>query len=186
MFEFLRALGLRPIEWEQAVKATGTGAPYIGEVLNTGFGIAQAAVVVLTGDDLGRLRPEFQLPNDPPFEKNLTPQPRLNVVFEAGMALARFPERTILVELGETRQFSDIAGRHVLKFQGNAEDRDKLRIRLKTTGCDIDEHSQEWLKAGDFQKALLVKQQFSGMPSTLIPHSIPIPPPPPYLPDSRK
>ncbi|MCZ7537472.1 MAG: nucleotide-binding protein [Acidimicrobiia bacterium] len=31
MFDFLRAIGLQPIEWTQAVALTGKGSPYIGE-----------------------------------------------------------------------------------------------------------------------------------------------------------
>lgn len=33
MFEFLRSIDLRPLEWSQAVKATGEAAPYVGQVL---------------------------------------------------------------------------------------------------------------------------------------------------------
>ena len=185
MFMFLRALGLRPIEWEQAVSATGKGAPFIGEVLNAGFNIPQAVVVILTGDDLGRLRPELQKQDDPPSEKNPTLQPRLNVVFETGMALAWFSERTILVEIGKTKSFSDIAGRHVLKFQGKPEDRNKLRMRLRTAGCDIDEHSGSWLTAGDFAKALQTRQPFPGLPS-MVPLPISSTPPLSRLPGNQK
>ena len=32
MFDFLRSLGLVPIEWSQAVRATGRPSPYVGEV----------------------------------------------------------------------------------------------------------------------------------------------------------
>ena len=33
MFTFLRAIGLAPIEWSEAVRLTGEGSPYIGRVL---------------------------------------------------------------------------------------------------------------------------------------------------------
>ncbi len=32
MFEFLRSIGLNPIEWSMAVAMTETGAPYLGEI----------------------------------------------------------------------------------------------------------------------------------------------------------
>ena len=38
MFAFLRSLGLKPIEWDQAVAMTGKGSPYVGEVLDVAFG----------------------------------------------------------------------------------------------------------------------------------------------------
>ncbi len=34
MFTFLRSIGLKPLEWHQAVSLTGTGAPYIGQILD--------------------------------------------------------------------------------------------------------------------------------------------------------
>jgi predicted nucleotide-binding protein len=34
LFDFLRALGLEPIEWSQAIAMTGQGSPYIGDVLD--------------------------------------------------------------------------------------------------------------------------------------------------------
>jgi hypothetical protein len=33
VFTFLRSIGLTPMEWSQAVAATGQGSPYIGEVI---------------------------------------------------------------------------------------------------------------------------------------------------------
>lgn len=48
LLEVLRALGLDPIEWSEAVRITGKGSPCIGEVLDTAFSNAQAAVVLQT------------------------------------------------------------------------------------------------------------------------------------------
>src|SRR4051812_28572933 len=96
----LRAVGLAPLEWEEAVQLTHATSPYIGDVLNRAFEIAQAVIVLLTGDDLARLHERFIHANDSDTERSLHAQPRLNVVFEAGMALGRFPDRTILVGIG--------------------------------------------------------------------------------------
>src|SRR5215468_9339290 len=52
MFTFLRAIGLAPIEWSEAVKLTGEASPYIGNVLDAAFNAAQAVVVLLTPDDI--------------------------------------------------------------------------------------------------------------------------------------
>src|SRR5205814_5162732 len=86
MFDFLRALALHPLEWDQAVQLTGKGAPYVGEILDAAFSEAQAVLVIMTGDDLAFLRPEFQQSHDAAWEKEPTVQARPNVLFEAGMA----------------------------------------------------------------------------------------------------
>lgn len=109
MFAFLRSVNLDPIEWSEAVSFTGEGSPFIGQVLDRAFSEAMAVVVLITGDDLARLDPRFLTDDDPDYEKKLTPQARPNVLFEAGMAFGRHPERTILVRLGNSRAFSDVA-----------------------------------------------------------------------------
>ena len=34
LFAWLRAIGLQPREWTQLIRATGSGSPFIGEVLD--------------------------------------------------------------------------------------------------------------------------------------------------------
>ena len=77
----------------------GTGSPSISEILDAAFKKAQAVIVLLTGDDEVRLREEFRDTEDKDFEAVLTPQARPNVLFEAGMALGRYPDQTILVRI---------------------------------------------------------------------------------------
>lgn len=157
MFSFLQALGLKPIEWEHAVHLSGEGSPYIGQALDAAFRVAQAVVVILTGDDEARLLPAFQSPRDPAYEKELTPQARPNVLFEAGMAFGYNPRRTIMVQIGEhMRPFSDVAGRHLIHFDGSDKARNALKSRLQTAGCDADDHGGDWLRAGDFVTALRI------------------------------
>ena len=71
LFTFLRSIGLHPLEWSEIVKATGKPSPYIGEVLEKGFSIAQAVVVLMTPDDDVRLREKYRGPNEPPYEIDL-------------------------------------------------------------------------------------------------------------------
>ena len=59
MFSFLRSIGLQPIEWSQAVAATGEASPYIGTVLDSAFDAAQAVVVLMTPDEIAYLRDEY-------------------------------------------------------------------------------------------------------------------------------
>jgi predicted nucleotide-binding protein len=149
-FTFLSALGLRPIEWSEAIKLTRSPNPFIGEILNAAFSNAQAVLVLLTPDDEARLKAEFVNSNDPEYERELTPQARPNALFEAGMAMGRSPDRTIFVELGCLRPFSDIAGRHTIRFDGSTEKRQELADRLRMTGCPVILSGTWWQNAGQF------------------------------------
>ena len=96
MFTFLRAIGLNPIEWSRALASTGSASPYIGEVLDTAFNMAQAIVVLMTPDEMAHLLSDHASgPDDP--EMKPAPQARPNVLFEAGIAIGRDPKRTVLV-----------------------------------------------------------------------------------------
>lgn len=149
MFTFLRAIGLEPIEWSTAISATGSASPYIGQVLDSAFAMARAVVVLLTPDDIAYLRPEYASGDDDP-ERTPTPQARPNVLFEAGMAMGHHPDRTVLVELGTLRPFSDVAGRHAIRLDNSAPKRNDLAQRLRNAGCDVDTSGADWLNAGDF------------------------------------
>ncbi len=145
MFTLLRALGLQPQEWGALVEATGSAAPYIGEILDNAFAVAKAVVVLFTPDDEARLRPELHGSEEAGHETALTPQARPNVLFEAGMALGIHPDRTVLVELGKLRPFSDIYGRHVVRLDGTVRPLRDIARRLKMAGCAVDESADDWL-----------------------------------------
>jgi predicted nucleotide-binding protein len=146
MFAFLRALKLNPIEFSHGVKATRRGAPGTLEVVDAMFKAAAAVVVVLTPDDEARLKTEFRKSSDPTYEKNLTGQPRANVLFEAGRAFGSHPDDTILVQVGSIRPFSDAAGLHVVHLGDGPEGLSELATRLETAGCAVDRTGQDWLK----------------------------------------
>ncbi len=149
MFQFLRALKLNPLEWSEALEMTGEGSPYIGQVLDHAFAAAQAVVVLLTPDDIAYLRPEYGAPDDP--EREPKGQARPNVLFEAGMAFGRNPRRTILVELGDLRPFSDVGGRRAVRMDNSPEKRMELARRLGTAGCQVDTSGTDWLSEGDLR-----------------------------------
>lgn len=144
MFDFLRALGLRPQEWAALVAATGSASPYVGEVLEKAFEEAAAVVVLFTPDDEAKLRDEHHGDDEPDHERELTPQARPNVLFEAGMALGVHPTRTVLVELGDLRPFSDVYGRHVVRLDGTEQPLREIARRLQTAGCDVDDSGDDW------------------------------------------
>lgn len=154
LFQFLRTIGLRPIEWSEAVRATGNPSPYVGEILDEAFSLAQAVVVLMTPDDMAYLREPFHGQREPAHETEPTPQARPNVLFEAGMAMGRHPRRTVLVELGELRPFSDVAGRHAVRINNTGQKRQDLADRLGLAGCPVDTAGRDWHSAGDFDAAL--------------------------------
>jgi predicted nucleotide-binding protein len=98
MFTFLRALGLRPIEWEDAIAATGMASPHNLAAVRAAMDVAQAVVVLLTAEDRAGLIPELADSVDS-TESELAGQPRQNVILEAGMAMGLEPSRTILVQV---------------------------------------------------------------------------------------
>jgi predicted nucleotide-binding protein len=150
MFDFLRAIGLKPIEWNQAIIMARSPFPSVGDIVDSALSQAQAVIILLTGDDEGRLMEKFILPGDPAYERKLTPQPRLNVIFEAGLALGRYPDRTILVQIGILRPFSDIAGKHTIRLNDSSKVRQELAQRIKLAGCPVDLSGIDWHDAGSF------------------------------------
>ena len=98
MFAFLRSIGLIPIEWSQAIAMTKRASPNIGEVLDVALEAAQAVVVLMTPDEIASLQAQYADGDDDP-EMLPGGQARPNVLFEAGLALGRSPDRTVLEEL---------------------------------------------------------------------------------------
>lgn len=144
MFDFLRSINLSPMEWTTAVELTGEGSPYIGQVLDAAFDHATAVVVLMTPDEVAYLQPRYgHGENDQ--ETQPAPQARPNVLFEAGMALGRDAKRTVLVEVGEVRPFSDVAGRHAIRLSNAPASRQALANRLRTAGCAVNLNGTDWL-----------------------------------------
>jgi predicted nucleotide-binding protein len=151
IFQFLRCLNLEPIEWTQAIEMTGVAAPYIGEILDVAFSNAQAIIILLTPDDVVKLRDELQTIEDDDVEKNFQYQPRPNVLFEAGMAIARNEKRTIIIQIGKVKVFSDIGGRYILHLNNSPERRQFFIHRLSNAGCSFTTSGNDWLNVGNFE-----------------------------------
>lgn len=149
MFTFLRSINLSPLEWTKAIQLTGQGSPYIGDVLDAAFSHAVAVVVLMTPDEVAYLRSEYADGETDPQTKPAA-QARPNVLFEAGMALGRDAYRTVLVEIGEVRPFSDVGGRHAVRLDNEVASRQELANRLATAGCAIDLTGTDWHSSGDF------------------------------------
>jgi len=147
-FSFLRAIDLKPIEWNEALARAGGGAPYIGDVLDKLIRGQHAVIVLLTPDDVVYLDPAHA---DDENDRDLRPsgQARPNVLFEAGMAMGRCPELTVLVEFGKVRSFTDFDGRFRVKLDGSPESRNQLAQRLLAIGCAVNLTSKDWYREGD-------------------------------------
>jgi predicted nucleotide-binding protein len=151
MFSFLRSLSLEPMEWQKGIAATGQGTPPVDQIVDALFRQAVAIVVLFTPDDDVILKAEFRKHDDAPYEAQLVGQARPNVLFEAGMAFARHPRETVMVQVGEVKHFSDIGGRHLTRLTNSAESRRELVTKLKNAGCDVDDAGIDWLREGNFQ-----------------------------------
>lgn len=148
MFQLLRSLGLVPVEWTEAVRRTGRGTPYTGEVVDALFQDAQAIIAIFAPDERVELRTDLQSED---AGDNNGWQPRPNVFIETGMALARDEAHTVLVQIGTVRQASDLLGRNLVHFDDSATQRHELAERLRTAGCAVSTSGSEWLRTGNFK-----------------------------------
>jgi predicted nucleotide-binding protein len=146
LFDWLRAIGLQPREWNQLVAVAGAGSPYIGQVLDHAFQQAQAVIALFTPDE--RVSATAASPSD---TRSWRLQARPNVLFEAGMALVSHPTQTVLVLLGPQELPSDLAGRHYIKLSPtDPAPLHDLATRLRQAGCDTDLSGTDWLKLSRF------------------------------------
>jgi predicted nucleotide-binding protein len=152
IFALLRALGLQPWEWGQMVADLGHTTPFNGQVVAHGLQQAQAAVVLLTPDDVAYLHPDLHNGIEAPHECRRTGQARPNVLIELGMALMAAEERTIIVEFGQLRPAADLNGRNVVRFDGSRAAVDKLVARLRTAGCQVDTQGMDWTSLSRFSE----------------------------------
>jgi CAP12/Pycsar effector protein, TIR domain len=152
--DFLLSIHLWPLEWHEVAHETGNASPFIYEILEKGFEIAQAIIVILTPDEIVELQPALRTEEDDGRQRY---QPRPNVLFEAGMAFMRDRNRTILLEFGSIAQASDLHGIHALRVarSAGAEFRSILADRLETAGCTPSRKGQNWLTAGNFEAAFI-------------------------------
>lgn len=55
-----------------------------------------------------------------------------------------------MVQLGTVREFSDVAGRHVVHMSNDFSKRQELVTKLTNAGCIVDTSGTDWAQAGDF------------------------------------
>lgn len=141
LFDWLRAVGLQPQEWNQIIGASGMASPYVGQVLEQAFKDAQAVIAFFTPDE--RVIARIDRPGDPGAWR---PQARPNVLIEAGMALVTHPIRSVLAVLGPQELPSDLAGRAYVRLSHTSSaPLQDLAGRLHKAGCQTDTTSTDWL-----------------------------------------
>lgn len=150
LFQFLRAIGLFPLEWNTGIAATNTASPTVAQIVDALFAKAAGAVVLLTPDDEVRLRPAFRKANDHPYEKELSGQARPNVTFEAGMAAVHHPASTVFVQVGPVKPFTDIGGVHITHLSNTTTSRQELATKLAGAGLAVDMTGTQWHTIGNF------------------------------------
>lgn len=153
MFDFLRSLSLNPMEWEQAVYQAKGNNPDVGSIIETAMGRVQAVVVMFSPDEIAYLKEQFWGADDRHGDGKPAGQARPNVIFEAGLALGAHPEKTVIVQVGKVRPFSDIAGKHLVKLSDATSTRNDLANRLVKIGCDVNRVGSDWMTAGTFVPA---------------------------------
>jgi predicted nucleotide-binding protein len=150
VFDFLRSLGLRPLEWEELVQATGKMAPFLSETVRTGLEMATAVVVLLTPEDVVHLHPDLHEPGENASETSDRLQARPNVLLELGMAMGAKPDATLILLAGEHRTVTDLGGMSYVRLSGDAECRTRIANRLRVAGCAVNPVGTDWLTAGNF------------------------------------
>lgn len=155
MYSFLHAIGLNPMEWDHAIKkATGGANPIVGNIISDAMKKAQGVLVLLSPDELAQLKSVFVTKKDKKQRLHLLQgQPRPNVIFEAGLALGAHSDKTILVQVGDIREISDIAGKHLVHLTGSTASRKALAARLRDKlKFKVDLDGNLWLTVGNFDR----------------------------------
>lgn len=135
IFNLLRALRLEPMEWMDVIRTTGQPSAYLHEAIKKSIDEAGAIVVIMAPEEKAELVEKYR--SEPGDEKEYF-QSRPNVIFEVGLALGLKEEKTIVLQFGDTRIFSDIIGKHILKYRGKRKEiefKNDLRQKLEIAGC---------------------------------------------------
>lgn len=155
MYALLRAIGLFPLEWDEAIKKAKGGAnPIVGDVIYDAMKQVQGVMVLLSPDETAKLKGKFVGPRDKKQRLHvLEGQPRPNVIFEAGLALGAYSQKTILVQVGDIREISDIAGKHMLHLTNDPSRRKALAHRLRDKlKFKVNLDGDTWLEVGNFDR----------------------------------
>jgi predicted nucleotide-binding protein len=154
MFAFLRAIDLNPLEWSQAIKTAKGANPHVDDVISNAMDSVQGVLVMFSPDEDAKLKSRFAGATDKKkgLDK-LDGQARPNVIFEAGLALGAHSKKTLLVQVGDMREISDIAGKHLIHLSNDATSRKELAQRLQSKlKFKVNTTGNHWLTIGNFHR----------------------------------
>ena len=66
------------------------------------------------------------------------------------MAFGRNPDSTVLVQIGDVKEFSDVGGRHAVHLSNSTQSRQELVTKLSNAGCNVNIEGTDWHTEGDF------------------------------------
>jgi hypothetical protein len=121
VFELLRGLDLRPVDWSRLVARAAEESPDQGWLLQQAFTAHQAAVVVIKVD--------HERAGD------------LELLVRAGMARGQQPSRTVVLEIGGTRP---VAGLGAVVLDGSPQSFEEVAERLAAAGCELKIDDPDW------------------------------------------
>lgn len=134
--EMLGRCGATVVDFTEVRQSDSFRGRYVGDVLDHAFSVAQAVVVILSGDDEVTVHPRFRLREDPRLQMEL--QPRPNVLIELGMALRSHADRVVLLEFPPMRKASDIDGLVTVSFTGDIHQLVTSTVaKLRQAGCNV-------------------------------------------------
>jgi predicted nucleotide-binding protein len=152
IYQLIRALGLQVLEWNHAVKAASRNNPNpnVYDIVDKVMAKAGAVVVLLSPDDEVKLKDQFVGKDEKQTEGKPHGQARPNVLFEAGLALGLHQEKTLLVQVGTIKPFSDVGGKHILHLNNSSNQRNEFANRLEGILGTVDRTGADWQEVGDF------------------------------------
>jgi predicted nucleotide-binding protein len=142
MFRWLPLIGLEPKEWNELIKASGSGSPYTGDIVKCALEKVQAVVALFTADEFVQ---------EVVVERGTTGpwrlQSRPNVLIETGMAMITHPDRFVIVCLGpeDFELPSDLDGRQYVRLDGTPERLNEIATRLEAAGCRVNRSGIQWM-----------------------------------------
>jgi Predicted nucleotide-binding protein containing TIR-like domain len=152
MHRFLRCLDLAPLEPDECIEMTGKAMPTVSEMVMAGIAHAQAAIVVLTPDDVVRPHPRMSdgvMSGTGAAELDAL-QVDAAVLVQLGIALAVYPDRVLAVYAGGVRALPYLAGLTAIRLDHTVECRKAIALRLQRAGCSVSWEGTDWIDTSPF------------------------------------
>lgn len=150
VYQLIRSLGLEVLEWNHAVKKASKNNPnpIISDIIHKVMEDAGALVVLFSPDDEVKLKDHFCAKDEKASEGKLRGQARPNVLFESGLALGLHPHKTVLVQIGDIKPFSDVGGKHIMRLKNSTQSRNEFANKLELILGSVNRAGNDWQSVG--------------------------------------